>query len=108
MARNHVAHVPRQQPISILLDVEQRDAGACQGLGGERKARDTEGRVYQQIEVEHGRFHREIQLGVDVDAGSARAKYEDGILRIELPVADPGETRNVPISTASSGAEDDQ
>ena len=77
-------------------------------ISGERKARDTEGRVYQQIEVEHGRFHREIQLGVDVDAGSARATYDDGILRIELPVAEPSEARNVPISTASSGAEDDQ
>ena len=39
MARNHVAHVARQQAIAVLLDVEQRDAGARQRLGAERKAR---------------------------------------------------------------------
>jgi HSP20 family protein len=70
-------------------------------IRGERKARDTEGRVYQQIEIEQGRFHREIQLGVDVDAESARATYDDGILRVELPVAQPGQARTVPISTTS-------
>jgi HSP20 family protein len=68
-------------------------------ISGERKARDTEGRVYQQIEIEHGRFHREIQLGIDVDAESARATYDDGILRVELPVAQPSQVRSVPIST---------
>ena len=37
MARDHVAHVARQQPIAILLDIEQRDAGARQRLGAEGK-----------------------------------------------------------------------
>ncbi len=32
MARNHVAHVARQQAIALFLDVEQRDAGARQRL----------------------------------------------------------------------------
>jgi HSP20 family protein len=68
-------------------------------ISGVRKPRDTEGRVYQQIEIEHGRFQREIQLGVDVDAESARATYDDGILRVELPVAQPTQARSVPIST---------
>ncbi len=38
MARNHVAHVSRQQAIAIFLDIEQRDAGAGQQLGGEGKS----------------------------------------------------------------------
>ena len=45
--------------------------------------------MYQQIEIEHGPFRREIQLGVDVVAAQASATYEDGILRVELPVAKP-------------------
>jgi HSP20 family protein len=86
------------------LNIEVR--GRVLVISGERKARDTEGRVYQQIEVEHGRFQREIQLGVDVDAESARATYDDGILRVELPVAQSGQARNVPIATTPSAEGD--
>jgi HSP20 family protein len=68
-------------------------------ISGERRASDVEGRVYQQIEIEQGPFVREIELGMDVDAERARATYEDGILRIRLPVAEARpEPRQVPIS----------
>jgi HSP20 family protein len=74
-------------------------------ISGERKARDTEGRVYQQIEIEQGPFVREIELGTDVVAEQARATYEEGILRIELPLAlSPDEPREVPISGTGEGA----
>src|SRR5947207_10667352 len=79
------------------LNIEVR--GRVLVISGERKARDTEGRVYQQLEVEHGRFHREIQLGVDVDAESARATYDDGNLRGEPPVAQPSQASRVPTPT---------
>jgi HSP20 family protein len=72
-------------------------------IAGERKARDPEGRVYQQIEIESGPFQREIQLGVDVVAEEARATYDDGVLRIEIPLATPGETRQVPIAPPENG-----
>jgi HSP20 family protein len=85
------------------LSIEVR--GRVLVISGQRRARDTEGRVYQQLEIEHGPFEREIQLGTDVDAGAARATYEDGILRVELPVSEPGQSRQVPISTASPGEE---
>jgi HSP20 family protein len=72
-------------------------------ISGERRASDTEGRVYQQIEIEQGPFVREIQLGMDVDAVRARATYEDGILRVRLPISESGpEPRQVPIEEASS------
>jgi HSP20 family molecular chaperone IbpA len=35
---------------------------------------------------------------VEVDADRAKATYEDGVLRIDLPLRDPGESaRRVPI-----------
>jgi HSP20 family protein len=59
---------------------------------------DAEGRVYQQIEIEHGPFRRTVALGADVAAEQARATYDDGILRIELPLVQPEErSRTVPI-----------
>ena len=59
---------------------------------------DTEGRVYQQLEIEHGAFRRTVQLGADVDAERAKATYDDGILRVEVPLVPPEtRTRQVPV-----------
>ncbi len=67
-------------------------------ITGERPVQETEGRVYQQIEIPSGPFRRVIELQVEVDAERATATYEDGVLRIELPLRDPTETtRRVPI-----------
>lgn len=73
-------------------------SGRKLAIAGERPLQETEGRVYQQIEIPSGPFRRIVELQVDVDADRARATYEDGILRIELPLRDPGETtKRVPI-----------
>jgi HSP20 family protein len=67
-------------------------------LAGRRRAGESEGCVYQQVEIEHGPFRRIVQLGADVRAEDAKAVYEDGLLRIELPLAQPDPTRHsVPI-----------
>jgi len=83
-------------------DVNIEVHGRTLVISGERKARDAEGRVYQQIEIESGPFQREIQLGVEVAVEDARATYEDGILRIEVPLTTPGEGRQVPITDSPS------
>jgi HSP20 family protein len=83
------------------LSIEVR--GRTLVISGERKARDAEGRVYQQIEIESGPFRREIQLGVEVVAEKARATYDDGVLRVEIPLATRDETRQVPIDAPSAG-----
>lgn len=58
-------------------------------LSGHRRAAESEGRVYQQVEIEHGPFRRVVQLGAEVHAEEAKALYEDGLLRVELPLAQP-------------------
>ncbi|MGN6586796.1 MAG: Hsp20/alpha crystallin family protein [Solirubrobacterales bacterium] len=73
-------------------------SGRHLAISGERHLQETEGRVYQQIEIPSGQFRRVVELQVEVDAERASATYEDGILRIELPLRDPNETtRQVPI-----------
>jgi HSP20 family protein len=61
-------------------------------IAGQRRAQEAEGRLYQQIEIPHGPFKRAIELGADVQADKASASYEDGILRIDIPLAEPEET----------------
>jgi HSP20 family protein len=81
-----------------LDTVELEVSGRQLVVMGERPVQETEGRVYQQVEIEAGSFRRVVQLNTDVLAEEARASYEDGILRVELPLrtSDPG-ARRVPI-----------
>jgi HSP20 family protein len=73
-------------------------SGRHLAITGERQVQESEGRVYQQIEIPSGQFRRVVELQVEVDADRASATYEEGILRIDLPLRDPNETsRRVPI-----------
>lgn len=68
---------------------------------GVRPVQETEGRVYQQVEIPSGPFRHVIELQVEVDADRANATYDDGILRVELPLRDDSEvTRQVPVGRA--------
>lgn len=55
-------------------------------LTGRRSPLGLGDAVYQQVEIERGRFRRVVELGVDVAADAARARYEDGMLHVELPI----------------------
>jgi HSP20 family protein len=73
-------------------------SGRQLAIVGERQLQETEGRVYQQVEIPSGPFRSIVELQVDVDPDKASATYDDGVLRIELPLRDPSQTtRRVPI-----------
>ena len=61
-------------------------------IAGERRPAEAAGRLYQQIEIEHGPFRRLVELGGEVVADEAKASYEDGMLEVEIPLARPDQT----------------
>jgi HSP20 family protein len=80
----------------IALQIEGRKLF----LAGKRGPATSAGEVYQQIEIERGSFRRMIELGADVQADQVKARYEDGMLRVELPLAGrPDRRRAVPIES---------
>jgi HSP20 family protein len=86
-----------------LEDVELEVVDRKLILSGRRELPGAEGDVYQQIEIERGPFRRVVELGVSVQAEQARARYEDGVLRVELPLAQQqSDSRVVPIETGKS------
>jgi HSP20 family protein len=82
---------------SVSLEV----AGRQLAITGKRLLRETSGRLYQQVEIEVGPFRRVVELGTDVVADRAKASFDDGILRVELPLAGQV-TRKVPIEPKDS------
>jgi len=72
-------------PADVALEIRGRQLL----IAGERRPTEAGGRLYQQIEIEHGPFRRVVELGADVVADEARASYVDGVLQIEIPLAEP-------------------
>jgi HSP20 family protein len=86
--------VPGVDPDDVSLEVRGRQLV----IAGRRRAQEAEGRLYQQIEIAHGPFKRVIELSAEVDAEQASATYDDGILRIDIPLAQPEQSsRRIPI-----------
>ena len=82
-------------PADVALEIRGRQLL----IAGERRPTEAGGRLYQQIEIEHGPFRRVVELGADVVADEASASYEDGVLQVEIPLADPEQSvRRVPIA----------
>jgi HSP20 family protein len=82
-------------PADVALQIRGRQLM----IAGERRPTEGSGRLYQQIEIEHGPFRRVVELGADVVADDATASYVDGVLQVEIPLAAPEESvRRVPIA----------
>jgi HSP20 family protein len=72
------------------IDPDQVSVTASEGalaISGERRRQPCEGRVFQQIEIEYGPFERLVHLPDEVDLAQAQARYERGLLTIEIPIA---------------------
>src|SRR5262245_58797363 len=89
-----VVELPGVDPRSVQIVANER----LLVVAGERKRPRLPGRVYQQMEIETGPFQRQIRLVEDVDPEHARARFEQGVLTIELPVADRPPRGRIAIS----------
>ena len=78
-----VVELPGVDPDTVQIVANER----LLVIAGERKQEKAPGRVYQQMEIETGPFQRQVRLVEDVDPEQARARFEQGVLTIELPVA---------------------
>ncbi len=73
-------------------------------LSGHRRPTDVEGDVYQRVEIERGPFRRVVELGAEVNVEDAKATYEDGMLRVELPLVRRA-TRGRPVRVRNAGGD---
>ena len=95
------AELPGVDPSDVTLEIQGRELL----LAGHRPPPEGEGRLYQQVEIEHGPFRRVIPLGADVDRDAATASFREGMLEVTLPlVRHEPRRRKVAISTPEGRA----
>ena len=87
-----VVEIPGADPAEIQVIVEGRHVL----VAGVRPRARCAGQTWYRSEIEFGPFEREIVLGDDVDVAKASASYENGLLRIVLPIA-PKPARDVKV-----------
>jgi HSP20 family protein len=96
------AIVTAELPGVDLDELDLEIQGRTLILAGRRGTMCPEGDVYQQVEIGRGEFRRVVELGREVVAEQAKARYEDGMLRIEVPLAPAVPRRRaVPIEGSS-------
>jgi HSP20 family protein len=81
-------HTDEPHALTVVVELPGVDPQSVRVVAGERQRPRVPGRVYQQMEIEYGPFQRQVHLAEDVDPERAAARFEHGVLTVELPVVD--------------------
>jgi HSP20 family protein len=81
-------------------DIDVTVVGDTLTLKASRKGEEhDDGRAWHRRERRHGRFARTVQLPYEVDSDKVKARYEDGVLEIDLPRSPTSKPRRVAVDT---------
>jgi HSP20 family protein len=69
---------------------------------GERRSAMQEGDEVLIAERPHGIFTRQLMLGDALDGEQISASYHDGVLTLEIPVAEQAKPRKIPVAADGS------
>lgn len=81
------------------LDIEVSD-DTLTVRGEKHFEQESEQGRYRVVQCAYGLFERAVPLPVAVLADQAKASYENGVLKIDLPKAHPGKSNRVEIKIA--------
>lgn len=91
------AELPGVAPADIDIQVKED----LLTISGERKPPQTDGEAaWLRRERGYGRFSRVIRLPYRVDADKVEARFEDGVLQVELHRPDEDKPRRIEIKAA--------
>ena len=96
-------HVKVELPGMDQDDVNISLTGGVLTIRGEKKREEEEkGKDYYRSERSFGSFRRSLPIPVDVDESKIEAKFEKGILYIELPKTEEARSKvkHIPVKAA--------
>jgi HSP20 family protein len=89
--------LPGVEPDSIDLTVERN----VLTVKAERSWSSEEGADVLARERVHGTFSRRVRLGQALDAAHVEAHYDDGVLRVTVPVAEAAKPHKIEIQSGA-------
>lgn len=92
--------LPGVDPSSIDITVEKN----VLTLRAERTSPRQDGQEWVVAERRQGTFTRQLFLGDTLDTDAIDARYEHGVLTLEIPVAEKAKPRRVEVAVGDSGA----
>lgn len=84
-----------REDLQIDIDGDQLSVS-----GEKRLAQESGDGVYRMVQCAYGSFRRDLILPHAVDAQRTQAHYRSGVLRIDMPRADRGRGRRIPVHAA--------
>jgi HSP20 family protein len=88
------AEMPGVKPDDITIDV----TGDALSISGERKLDEVvKDAIYHRRERNYGSFSRTVQLPFMVDTNKVEARFDKGVLMINLPRAEADKPRKIEI-----------
>ncbi len=83
-------------------DVEIHVRGSELSISGERKAQESRGATWHRRERGFGKFHRTLELPVEIEADKVQATLKNGILAVTLPKAAEARPRKIEVKLLES------
>jgi HSP20 family protein len=87
---------PEEVEVSVLGDTLTLTAGSESEM-------DSEANGYRWREVQRGKVTRSVTLPQGVKADQAHATFENGLLRLSVPKAQPAEAMRIPVTVPVAG-----
>ena len=91
------ATLPGIRPEDVDISVSGRTLTIRAERREEKERREEE---YYYREVEAGRFYRQLTLPADVQVDKAEARYENGMLRLRLPISGAAKEAHIKVKAA--------
>lgn len=89
------ADLPGVDPGSVDIDVD----GQLLTIRAQRSAARADGAKWLLQERPAGTYLRQFSIGEGVDSANISASYEDGVLRLVIPVSERAKPRKVQVMT---------
>jgi len=96
------AALPGVRPEDVDITVENGTLTISAHSQEERTEKNDQGEVLVQ-EIRRGSMSRSVALPTGLEADKANATFENGVLRLEIPVAETVKPRQIRISPTTNG-----